>query len=86
MQGGLIDDLPAQDGLARLLLLLALASTLDGPVRCALEPALIIALLIQLPVPIADLLGLLEEPVLGGDSQRNDQHKENKDREEGELD
>src|SRR5439155_5466669 len=50
------------------------------------DPVLIIALLIQRPLPIVDLLSLPEQPVLGSDSQGNHQHDEDEDEDDGEHD
>ena len=52
--------------------------------RCLREPALIIALLVELPLGIADLVGLLEQKALGGDAQGDHQHDEDENEEQGE--
>src|SRR6266550_3232889 len=52
-----------------------------------LLPALIIALLVELPLGIDDLAGLLKQPTLSGhgewDDQHNEQHKEEENEEHG---
>ncbi len=52
--------------------------------RCLREPALIIALLVELPLGIADLVDFLEQKALGGDAQGDYQHDEDENEEEGE--
>jgi len=51
--------------------------------RCLREAALIIALLVELPLPIADPVGLLEQKAEGGDAQGDHQHDEDEHEEQG---
>src|SRR5215831_16199113 len=57
------------------------------PWRCwsgCLLQALIIALLVELPLGIDDLVSLLEQPALDGEPQRDVKHKEDEHQEQGE--
>ena len=49
---------------------------------CLLQ-ALIIALLVELPLGIDDLVSLLEQPPLGVEPQRDEKHKEDEHQEQG---
>src|SRR5215467_5909181 len=49
---------------------------------CLLQ-ALIIALLVELPLGIDDLVFLLEQPPLGGEPQRDEKHQEDEHQEQG---